>query len=1269
VAEALAYAHDQGVLHRDVKPSNLLLDLRGNVWVTDFGLAKLDDQQNLTSTGDILGTLRYMPPEAFEGKADARSDVYSLGLTLYELLALRPAFEETDRARLIRLVTADEPLRLRKLNPNVPRDLETIIHKAIDRDPDHRYKTAAELAEDLRLFAEDRPVRARRASEVEKFLRWCRRNPVPAGLLAALVLVFWAGFGLVAWNWREAVAQREAKEEQRQKALAASQEAHAARDTALSAEKMARDAADRADRSLYFSLIDRARLERESANIAEAEAILDRCDPARRGWEWHFLKGLNHAELLTLRGHGDGAWVDSVTYSPDGKWIATAGGGDPFYRNHGHEAVPGTVIVWDAETGRPVHTLRAHKHLISHVAFSRDGRILASSSLDGTIKIHDVATRRLMQTLAAGKPSSAGQGAATYAKPLPLALAPDGKRLATTTDDRALAVWDIATAQRSLTLPATVWGYAQAVLSPDGRWLATVDEAALDGSGRAVRLWDFATGAEAARLENMYNYRSLAFSPDSRTLAGASSHGFVSLWNPADGRLKSVLSGHQGIVSDVAFSPDGLFLASAGHDRTIRLWEVHSGALERVIRGHRDIITSLAYSPDGDRLVTGSQDGTARVWDLTLDREVGSPGREQPKGTEAISYGRGGREFLTYQRSGDIERYEAGTFIATEEIKGGVSTGWFAPAEPAAFNADGRRAIAVDETARRQATCLDLEGSRPPISLSGHALAIRLATLSADGARAATGASSGPTEPNQQSEVLVWDAASGRLLRRSQFTGVVTYRIALDPTGKLLALAAGPPLVSLSGTQQGTCSIALLDVESGREILRREVPGEPYLALAFSADGRRLAASGMERSVLVWDVASGQVVAQSRQGPELAMDLAFSPDGRRLAITSRQQVKLMDAETAAEVLTLRARSQLTPNNHGFNPRVRFSPDGRSLLAVCDDVSDGLAEWSIPQHDSDMAQSGRRMLRRRAAARHLTLAWMIRWAGIQEPEPLVNQLDQAGQIGLDTPREYLRRAESFAWIGQWQRVEDDLSRAAALAPGDDATLARAALIYAHLGQFQRAGAWFARMRSLPPALLTISWGAHARFLLLSGDLARYRRFREVIWRRSGSALDAGLRLGAATTCAIGTEAMADPEALVRLAQQACDHFLAGKDPNSQTQALLALGAAQLRAGATSQAEPCFREAIARAPGPGSRATAMAWLVTCLLHQGRRDEARTWFDQADRFLRAHVPDGRPEREHPAPDLGEAWNWWWDLLIAWREAQGLVLDEAFPADPFAH
>ena len=196
VAEALDYAHWQGILHRDIKPSNLLLDTQGTVWVTDFGLAKIDDQQNLTHTGDLLGTLRYMPPEAFEGKSDARSEVYSLGLTLYEMLAYRPAFDQNDRGKLISQVMHEEPMPLGQVNRKIPRDLVTIVHKAIARQPAQRYPSAGALADDLGRFIEGRPIRARRVSATERTWRWCKRNPVITGMLVVLVAALTAVVGL-----------------------------------------------------------------------------------------------------------------------------------------------------------------------------------------------------------------------------------------------------------------------------------------------------------------------------------------------------------------------------------------------------------------------------------------------------------------------------------------------------------------------------------------------------------------------------------------------------------------------------------------------------------------------------------------------------------------------------------------------------------------------------------------------------------------------------------------------------------------------------------------------------------------------------------------------------------------------------------------------------------------------------------------------------------------------------------------------------------------
>ena len=192
-AEALDYAHRQGVLHRDVKPANLLLDDRGTVWIADFGLAKLADVEDLTHPNDTLGTLRYMAPEQFAGQADARSDVYGLGLTLYELLVLRPAFDESDRRHLTRQITQAEPPRPRKLRPDIPRDLETIVVKAIASQPEHRYQTAGELAADLQCFIEDRPIRARPITPVGRLWRWCRRNRAMAATSGAALALLLAG--------------------------------------------------------------------------------------------------------------------------------------------------------------------------------------------------------------------------------------------------------------------------------------------------------------------------------------------------------------------------------------------------------------------------------------------------------------------------------------------------------------------------------------------------------------------------------------------------------------------------------------------------------------------------------------------------------------------------------------------------------------------------------------------------------------------------------------------------------------------------------------------------------------------------------------------------------------------------------------------------------------------------------------------------------------------------------------------------------------------
>jgi serine/threonine protein kinase len=204
VADALEHAHSLGVIHRDIKPSNLIVDAEGRLWVTDFGLARVAcNEAGPTSTGDLVGTLRYMTPEQIRGEpgaGDPRSDIYALGVTLYEAVTLRPLFEASDRSALIHRILNDEPLAPRTIAPAVPRDLETIILKAMDKVPDGRYSTARALADDLRCFLEDRPIRARRPSIVERSLRWSRRHRALLATAVAGVVVSMAIGTFALWR-------------------------------------------------------------------------------------------------------------------------------------------------------------------------------------------------------------------------------------------------------------------------------------------------------------------------------------------------------------------------------------------------------------------------------------------------------------------------------------------------------------------------------------------------------------------------------------------------------------------------------------------------------------------------------------------------------------------------------------------------------------------------------------------------------------------------------------------------------------------------------------------------------------------------------------------------------------------------------------------------------------------------------------------------------------------------------------------------------------
>ena len=303
VAEALEYAHQQGILHRDIKPSNLLLDTQGEVWVTDFGLAKAHDSDVLTRTGDIVGTLRYMAPERFNGRSDPRSDVYALGATLYEMLDAQPAFDESDRVRLIERVMREAPTAPRHLDRRIPRDLETIVHKALAKEPGDRYGTAGQMAEDLRRFLDGRSILGRPVGPTEQVLEMepaesDRGHADLRGHPASGV----AGRGLDGRG-----LQVEPGTDRNRSAYLENR------------------------RTLYAAQIHLSHRDWEDARVAPAEARLAEAarrpegleDPELRGWEWHYLSRLCHTEVLAFKASPPG--LVGVDFSSDGHWLAAAG--------------------------------------------------------------------------------------------------------------------------------------------------------------------------------------------------------------------------------------------------------------------------------------------------------------------------------------------------------------------------------------------------------------------------------------------------------------------------------------------------------------------------------------------------------------------------------------------------------------------------------------------------------------------------------------------------------------------------------------------------------------------------------------------------------------------------------------------------------------------------------------------------------------------------------------------------------------------------------
>jgi WD40 repeat protein/serine/threonine protein kinase/tetratricopeptide (TPR) repeat protein len=1025
VANALDYAHQQGILHRDVKPSNLILDLRGSIWVTDFGLAKVagPGADNLTHSGDILGTLRYMPPEAFERRSDARSDVYSLGLTLYELLAMRPAFDEKEPKKLIKRVTFGEPTPLDQVKREIPRDLVTIVQKAIAKEPARRYATAEELAADLERFIEDEPIVARRQTELERCVRWARHHPgiaaLGAALTAVLVVVTIASV-IVAGHMSSLASEAEQKaaDEQlaRVKAVDAQKREAEERANAEQAERLARAAEEQGRKLLYTtdmqlapfvwkddrSTAEHLRLllakhipeermkhegrrmkgENTAAEGSDSSFILhpssfQRTKPDLRGFEWHYYQHLLQGSAAVFSGHG--VPVEAVAFAADGQLVTLD--------------QEGRVRRWDVDSQ---HEEAASRRDLpggpgaQPRVLSPDGRLAALAEGE-TVHVFDTSTGREAFSIHSAHVDSRR-----------LIFSRDGDKLVVV--DSRIRWCSTRSGVEIASLDQGPDGFNSVALSADGLTLAVAGLSflgqsfstfRLDPTGKRVTPLAKDAGGGGTKVAS-------ALSPDGQLIALSYFGGSVGFFDTATGRQVGAHGlAHPAMILAMAFSDDGARLATADAQGTIKIWEdprklTYESAALRTLKGHRGAVTIIRFSRDGKRLVSAGADRTARVWDLEnpdpavrrLERFRGPlnlVARFSPDGQLiAASPGSGlGGDTLCLWDAATGRRLR--DLWAIDDGSGDIYSVAFSPADRRLLAAGwgrlhGSYISLWDIESRRELARLPAAKSLPNPDQFVFTGAVGALAFSPDGRYLVAGFGERHITTKERSPfpLEVWEVATRRLTQVLKGHSGYCTSLAFSKDGTLLASGSrdGTAMIWSTRGWKAIQSLQNSDRRTGDvDELADRIGVEPTFVecVAFAPDGRTLAMASQGTTVQLWDVASGKLKTRLEGHASAVRAVVFSPDGRTLASGGTDRtVRLWNVEMGRELM------QLDPGNVrlGQVESLDFSPDGTQLLAA----GSNAAVWSakpIVRSDADRAAEKARRLaefaRRLAADGQVPLA--------------------------------------------------------------------------------------------------------------------------------------------------------------------------------------------------------------------------------------------------------------------------------------------------------